>query len=111
MGLGERPLPQGLCAHDRAERAACNVSKKTSAHVFEGLPASAKRRGRVGQYGRVSTCFVGLPALLLYRERKSVMCRFLGAGNDEALRMLSEKRQGKKSREVGHWIAREVLRR
>jgi hypothetical protein len=39
------------------------------------------------------------------------MCRFLGAGKDEALRMLSEKRQAKKLREVGHWFAREVLRR
>jgi hypothetical protein len=37
--------------------------------------------------------------------------RFLGADNDEALRMSAsraQKRQGKKSREVGHWFAREV---
>jgi hypothetical protein len=53
----------------------------------------------------------GLAHFMLYRERKSVMCRFLGADNDEALRMSAsraQKRQGKKSREVGHWFAREV---
>ena len=57
-----RSKPGSLRAGSHARvRAFLQFGKKDSAHIFERLPASAKKRRRVRQYGRVSARFVGLP--------------------------------------------------
>ena len=62
-----------------------------------------------------STCGLNAPHNLpnLLQRMSSVLCRFLDAGNNETLRTLSgpasKKRQGTKSREIGHWLAASAM--
>jgi hypothetical protein len=52
-------------------------------------------------------------SLFFCNAKCRLLCRFLDAGNNETLRTLSgpasKKRQGTKSREIGHWLAASAM--